>query len=212
LALIASSVIAALLILAVLSGWRLERRHRAGAVLDDAFEGARAPLVEVQPAGHRLEPHLEALHFDAGPRQLHDEVVDHFVVQRVELLAPGGPLRVTRVQIRLDVERLDERVGVEQELQERPEDRPQPADGSAVRLVERILAEREVGRRRLWLAHPSVFLQEARSHAFGIDELFELDVRQLADLVFGVVHAAFLPDPRADLPHDLLDVDVLGTD
>jgi hypothetical protein len=89
---------------------------------------------------------------------------------------------------------------------------PQPPDRRAVRLVERVLAEGVVGRRRLGARQPSVLLEQVRADALRIDELLELDVRQLADLVFGVVHAAFLADARADLPHDLLDVDVVGAD
>ncbi len=38
-------------------------------VLHDPFERARAPLVEVEPARHRLDAHLEVLHLDAEPRQ-----------------------------------------------------------------------------------------------------------------------------------------------
>jgi hypothetical protein len=191
---------------------RLLRRHGAGAVLHDPFERARAPLVEIEPAGHRLQPHLERLDFDAGPRQLDDKVVDHFVVQRVELLALGGAFRVALVQVCLDVERVDQRVGVEEQLEQRPEKRPQPPDRAAVRLVERVFAEREVRRRRLRCAHPPILLEQPRTDAFGIDELLELHVGQLADLLLGVIHAALLPDPGADLPHDLLDVDVFRTD
>ncbi len=44
----------------------------------------------------------------------------------------------------------------------------------------------------------------------GVEELLELDGRQLADLLLGVVDAALLADPRPDLPHDLLDVDRVG--
>ena len=88
--------------------------------------------------------------------------------------------------------------------------RAQPADRAAVRLVERVFAERVVRRRRLGRADPAVLLEQPRAHALGIDELLELDVGQLADLFLGVVHAALLADARADLPHDLLDVDVVG--
>ena len=205
------SIVAAVFLAArLLAGRRLQRRHGAGAVLHDPFERARAPLVEIEPARHRLEPHLQALHLDAGARELDDEVVDHLVVERVELLAPRVARGVALVQIRLDVQRLDQRVGVEEQLEERPEQRPQPADRAAVRLVQGVFAERVVRRRRLRRADPAVLLEQVRAHALRVDELLELDVRQLADLFFGVVHAALLADARADLPHDLLDVDVVG--
>ena len=79
---------------------------RARAILDDAFERARAPLVEVQPAGHRLDPHLQVLDLDAEPRGLEHEVVNQLVVERVERCV------VRVVQLRLDVQRLDQRVGL----------------------------------------------------------------------------------------------------
>src|SRR5262245_23220326 len=131
----------------VLSGRRLQRRDGAGTILDDPFERARAALVEVEPARHRLEAHLQALHLERVARHFDDEVVDHLVVQRVELLALGPPLGVALVEIRLDVERLDQRVRVEEQLEERPQQGADPLDRSAVRLVERVLAERIVGRR-----------------------------------------------------------------
>jgi hypothetical protein len=212
--LVLASLVLVSLVLAslVLSRGYLQRRDGAGAVLNDPFERARAALVEIEPASHRFQPHLEALHLDARPRQLHHEIVDHLVVQRIELLAARLALRVPRVQLRLDVQRLDQRVRVEKQLQERPEERSQPADRAPVRLVEGVFAEGVIGRRRFRRADPPVLLEEARPHPLRVDELLELHVRQLADLFLGIVHAAFLPDPRADLPHDLLDVDVLGTD
>ena len=54
-------------------------------------------------------------------------------------------------------------------------------------------------------------LEQIRADAARIEELLELDVGELADLVLGVVDAALLADPRADLPHDLLDVDGVGS-
>src|SRR6476659_11345821 len=82
-----ASLIAALLVAIVRAGRRLQRRHRAGPVLDDALERAGATLVEIEPARHRFEAHLQALHLERAARHLDDQVVDDFVVQRVELLA-----------------------------------------------------------------------------------------------------------------------------
>src|SRR5262249_35627272 len=59
---------------AILAGRRLERRHRAGTVLHAPLERARAPLVEVEAARHRLEPHLQALHLERVARHLDDQV------------------------------------------------------------------------------------------------------------------------------------------
>ena len=63
--------------------------------------------------------------------------------------------------------------------------------------------------RRLLLAE---LLEEIRPDAARIEEFLELDRRQLADLLLGVVDAALLADARADLVHDLLDVDRVGAD
>ena len=63
------------------------------------------------------------------------------------------------------------------------------------------------GQRRLALA--AELLQQIRSHAARIEELLELHIRELANFFLGIVHAALLADPRPDLAHDLLDVDVV---
>src|SRR5262249_50962199 len=104
--LISRALVPAALPALLLAGGRLQRRDGSRTVLHDAFERARAPLVEVEPARHRLEPHLQALHLDARARQLEDEVVDDLVVQRLD-----GRVRV--VQLRLDVKRVDQRVRVQ---------------------------------------------------------------------------------------------------
>ncbi len=152
------ALIAPLIPLIPLAGRRLQRRDRARTVLDDAFERARAALVEIQPTRDRLEPHLQALQLNARARELDDEVVNHFVVERVE---PRVVLRVAAVHLRLDVQRLDQRIRIEQQLEERAQQRAQPADRRAVRLVERVFAEVEIRRRRFRVEEPLVFLEQA---------------------------------------------------
>ena len=68
-------------------GGGLPRRPGARPVLHDAFQRARAPLVEIHPARQRLEPHLQVPVLDADARQLEHEVVDELVVERVDLIA-----------------------------------------------------------------------------------------------------------------------------
>jgi hypothetical protein len=63
------------------AGRRLQRRHDARAVLHDALQGAGAPLVEVQAARHRLEPHLQVLDLDPQAGRLEHQVMDELVVQ-----------------------------------------------------------------------------------------------------------------------------------
>ena len=59
-------------------------------------------------------------------------------------------------------------------------------------------------RRRL---HAPELVEEVGPNAARIEEFLQLDRREIADLLLGIVDAAFLADPRADLLHDLLDVD-----
>jgi hypothetical protein len=103
---------------------------------DDAFERAGATLVEFQPARQRLDAHLEILDFDAETRRFQDEVVHHFVMELIERMtggfAPRFAFGVHRVQPRLDVQRLDQRVRVEKQLQDRPQDLPHDAERRAM--------------------------------------------------------------------------------
>ena len=66
---------------------RLAGRSRARPVLNDVFERARAPLVEVHPARQRFEPHLQISILDADARQLEHEVVHELVVEDVDVVA-----------------------------------------------------------------------------------------------------------------------------
>ena len=82
----------------------------------------------------------------------------------------------------------------------------------AVGLVERLVLEREVRAAPAIAAlRPPELLEQIGPHPARIEKLLELDVGQLADLLFGVIDPALLADARADLPHDLLDVDVVGS-
>jgi hypothetical protein len=184
------------------AGRRLQGSHSAGPVLDDAFEGTRPPLVEIQPARHRFDSHLEVLHIDAQARRFQHQVVDDLVIQRFER-------RLLGVQLRLDVERLNQRVWVEEQLEDGIQQLAHERQESPVRLVKGRVLEFEVGRKRRLPFAPELF-QQIRSHATRIEELFQLHVGKLADLFLGVVHATLLADSRTNLPHDLLDVDVVG--
>ena len=94
-------------------------------VLDDAFERADPTLAEVEPAGERFDAHLQVLELDPVPRRLEHEVVQHFVVQRVPVgarpieLDLAALLALEQVDVELDllVQRRDQRVRVEEQLQ-----------------------------------------------------------------------------------------------
>jgi hypothetical protein len=53
-------------------------------------------------------------------------------------------------------------------------------------------------------------LEQIRAQPFRIQEFLQAHARQLLDLLFRVIHAALVADARADLSHDLLDVDGVG--
>ena len=104
-------------------------RHRRGLLESGSGDGAPAGHLHprLRPARERLEAHREIFHLDAEPGRLDHEVVRHLEVQA---MARGFTLGVHRVQLRLDVESADERVGVEEEqlqqgvkqLSEEPDD------------------------------------------------------------------------------------------
>src|SRR5687768_13647682 len=191
--------------LAVGARRRLKRRNRARPVLHDAFERARATLVEIDPARHRFDSHLEVLHLDAESRRFEHEVVNQLVVQRFRLV-------VRVVQLRLDVQRLNHRVRIEEQLEDWLQHPPDEAEEWTARRVDRRVLEREIARRRGRFALPPVLLEQVRADAAGVEELLELHARQLADFLLRVVHAALFANARADLPHDLLDVNRVASD
>ena len=83
-----------------------------------------------------------------------------------------------------------------------------------MRLEQRRVLEREVRqlRRLVGRLRLAELIEQIGTDAARVEELLELDRRELADLLFGVVDAALLADPRADLLHDLLDVHRVGAD
>ena len=68
----------------------------------------------------------------------------------------------------------------------------------------------EEERRRLVLALEVA--EQVGADGARVEEAIELDAGQLADLRLGVVGAALVTDPRPDLAHDLLDVNVISAD
>jgi hypothetical protein len=96
------------------------RLFRSRPVHDDALERSRPPLIELEAACERLNLHLQVLDFNAQARGLEDQIVKELVVQvigaRSNLVQPG-----------LDVQRLNQRVRIEQELQHGSQVSPDPA-------------------------------------------------------------------------------------
>ena len=82
-----------------------------------------------------------------------------------------------RVEPRLDVQRLDQRIRVEEQLQDRPQQPANEAKRAAVRLEERVVLERVVGQfgRRVRRLRAPELLEQIGAHAARIQELLELD-------------------------------------
>src|SRR5262249_19335790 len=141
---------------------------------------------------------LQVLDLDAGAGGLEHQVVNQLVVQLVDAVPRRFPFRVDRVQLRLDVQRLNQRVRIEEQLQNRQQQPPQPANDAAMRLEKRVFAELIVGplgrRRRL-----AEVLEQVGADRSRVEKLLELDRGELANLLLGVVDAALLADPCADL-------------
>ena len=209
-------------------GWR--REGGARAVLHDALERPRPPLVEVEPGAQRFDQHPQILDLDAQPRRLDDEVVEHLEVQRVQLVArlqaladPGEQLAMLGVDRRLQVQRVRDRPDVDEQLEDGAQQLAEAAQdlpGQVTRRAQRdVRVEGELGRElfareeergRLVLALEVA--EQIGADGAGVEEAIELDGGQLADLRLGVIGPALVPDPRPDLAHDLLDVDVVGAD
>ena len=96
------------------------------------------------------------------------------------------------------------------EIRQVLERRNVPAVEDAVRLVQRGVLELVVRRRRTDDAVLLELLDEIGAHAARVQKLLELDGGQLLELGLGVIDAALLANARANLAHDLLDVDGIG--
>jgi hypothetical protein len=121
------------------------------------------------------------------------------------------------VQVGLLMQGVHDRVRVEKQLQDgiqQPSDRAQqPAvrvvEGAVLELVGRVDWRQRRVFRRTALAE---LIEQVRAQVLRIEKLLETHAGELADLLFGVVDAALVPDAPADLLHDLLDIDGVGTD
>src|SRR5439155_7182467 len=119
-----------------------------------------------------------------------------------EHVSRGFPLRlplcVEGVEARLNIQRLNQRVRVEEQLQNWLQQSPHQPQRSTMRFEQRVLFKRVVGqlRRTVWRLSASELLEQIGAHPARIQKLFELDCGQLMDLLFGVVGAALLADAR----------------
>ena len=194
--------------------WLLTGRLRA------LFQFPDAPLVVVYARGKRFHPERQALHLDARARDLGDQPLDERVVQRVPLglrpfalqLAAGRFL----VQAGLGVQRVRDRIGVEEQLEDGLQQVPQRAQQPVVRVEDRVVLElvggcrfhrRDRCRRTGVLAQ---LIEEGGLQGARVEDGLETPGRQLLNLAGRQVDAVALRDARLDLPDDLIDVDRVG--
>ena len=187
------------------------------------FDAADAAISEIDAPGERLHPRRERLHLEAEARHLRHESLHDRVVQCVPLRLPpvARPVALGRldVQPRLQVQRANERVRVEEELQQRVQQLPDETEDRAVRVVERRVLE-GVDRLRgqlLLLSGENVVdpppqcVEELGLHRAGIEDVLEPPRGEFVDLLVREVHTLALGDACANLAHDLLDVDLIVT-
>ncbi|PYQ83933.1 MAG: hypothetical protein DMG03_11990 [Acidobacteria bacterium] len=124
--------------------------------------------------------------------------MNQLVIQLIDPVSRRLALGVDRVEPRLDVERLNEWIRIEEQLQNWLQQATEPSDDAAMCLEERVLAEVVVGPFRRWGRLAEV-LEQIGADRSWIKKLLELDCSELANLLLGVVDAALLADPRADL-------------
>ena len=109
------------------------------------------------------------------------------------------------------MQRLNQRIRVEEQLQNGVQDLSDPPNRRTMGLVQSRLFEDVVGHLDRRLGPPKL-IEQIGTDAAWIEEFFQLDGGELANLLLGVIDAAFFTNARADLLHDLLDVERVGAD
>ena len=134
------------------------------------------------------------------------------------LHALGFALPGLHVQPRLDVQRLDERVRVEEQFEDGIQQLANRARERVVRFVQRRVLE-PVGRRvrgdggRCHCGNARAatqLLEKRRTCRSRVEDRFKSSGGKLLHLRVGQLDAGPLTDARADVTHDLLDVDVIA--
>src|SRR5262249_56723828 len=106
----------------------------------EAFERARATLVELEPARDRLDPELDILRFYSEPRQLEHQVMNQLVVQGLHLdptfFLSFLSLQIQPVDLDLRVEGMNDRIRVEEQFQDRTQHLADPPQDAAMRVID----------------------------------------------------------------------------
>src|SRR5688572_5011854 len=188
-----------------------------------SFDAADPALVELHLRVERLNSQRLRLKLQRRPRHLGHEPLDDLIVQRVPLRLPavalGIALRRFDVELRLEVQRADQRIRVEEQLQQGIQHPPDKAHQPAMRVVDRGVLERECRLVRDPLGRPLCLgarasperVKERWLDRAWIEDRFEAPRRQVLDLLVGEIDTLALGDPAADLPHDLLDVNLVAS-
>ena len=147
--------------------------------------------------------------------------MDELVIECVDLIAllvllaeNVELLLVLLVDLALLMQHLYEPVGVQQHLQDRPEELPYQPNGGFAAAIQIVGVNGVLLRLKgieLAIAGALELLDEIGADAFGIEKPLELDVGQLLNLLFGVVDTPLGLNARPNLAHDLFDVDSVGS-
>jgi hypothetical protein len=104
-------------------------------------------IVEVDTCAQGFDSHRERLELEADARDLGHEALDDFEVQRVPFGLPTISFGIAfdgfDVQLGLEVQRADERIRVEEQLQQGVQQAPGKAKRATVRIVDCRVLERE---------------------------------------------------------------------
>lgn len=161
------------------------------------------------------------MHFEAQTRDFSKEAVHDLVVQRVPLRlfarAVGVALSGRNIQPGLHMKGANQRVGIEEQLQQRIQELADESEDRTMRVVQRAVFE-DVSRLveaplvlpwRNVVCAPSQRFQDLRPDRARVENGLETTGRQPLDLLAGQLGRFTVGDTGADIAHDLFDIDLL---
>ena len=183
------------------------------------FEAADPSLVEVHLCAERFHPQREIPGLDTRSGDVGYQATQYLVVQAVPLRLPTPGLGIADggclVDARLGVERLNQGIRIEEQLQEGIQQTPSKSKEGVRRVVEGRGLERVfglgLGRLRFsrYSGRATQFVDERRLDDAGVEDGLESARGKFLDLLIAQVDSMTLRDTSPYLAHDLLDVEVV---
>jgi hypothetical protein len=110
------------------------------------LEGSNPSVAEVDPRVQRFHPHGQRLNLKADAGDVGDNALDDLVVKRIPLRLASVPFGLTfggfDIQLRLQMKRPDQWIGIEEQFEERIEQAPNQSKDGARRVVDGRVVER----------------------------------------------------------------------